>query len=159
VGELATPCIGDDGVSLSFAASQQDIGLKVADSAEANSTSLTDVCSAVDASGVVLVYASGVRLAESPNGSADPKTAWQALVDQYPDAGYELTTFDGQPALQIPAGGPLDSPGAVMWVEEGVKYLITGNGKMPVADLWDVAASLVPYAAATPDPSGTPAAS
>jgi hypothetical protein len=118
VGELATPCIGDDGVSLSFAASQQDTGLKVADSAEANSTSLTDVCSAVDASGVVLVYASGVRLAESPNGSADPKTAWQALVDQYPDAGYELTTFDGQPALQIPAGGPLDSPGAVMWVEE-----------------------------------------
>jgi hypothetical protein len=64
VGELATPCIGKDGVSLPVAVREQDITVGVADSAEADSSSLTDVCSAVDASGVVLVYASGVRIAE-----------------------------------------------------------------------------------------------
>ena len=71
VGELATPCIDDDRVSLSFAASQQDVGLKVADSAKANSTSLTDVCWAVDVSGVVLVYASEYA---SPKVRTDPLT-------------------------------------------------------------------------------------
>jgi hypothetical protein len=150
--ESGPPCIGQDQVTVNQAAADQTFTVMIPTTDLANSSLLSDVCAA-EGGGVAMIFSSGLELRESPNDLRDPVETWNAIVDAYPEAGYELTTIHGQAAIQVAPGGEQPSLGGVVWVEDGVKYEIKGNGRIALADLLALPDSLQPYMTPAPSPS------
>jgi len=152
--ESGPPCIGQDQVTVNQAAADQTFTVMIPTTDLANSSLLSDVCAA-EGGGVAMIYSSGIEFRQSSNDLRDPVETWNAIVDAYPGAGYELTTIHGLPAIQVAPGGNQPSLGGVSWVEDGVKYEIGGNGKIALADLLAVTDSLEPYVTATSSPAAS----
>jgi hypothetical protein len=152
--DVTAPCLGQDHVDLLHAVDAQRFTVLLPSS---NLTgAVTDVCQA-EGGGIAIVYASGIELCESQNDLADPEAAWKGIVARYPDAGYEIATVRGLPAL---AAAPSDRlVGGLEWVESGIKFKITGNSKATLKQLNAIADSLVATSSPTPTSSPSPSSS
>lgn len=131
------PCIGEDDVELGAAVDAQSFVVLLPSAGSIGE--VKDVCQA-GGGGIAIIYASGIELREVENDLADPPAAWKGIAARYPDVGYELVTVRGFPAL---AAAPSEtSTGGLEWVEDGVKFSITGNSKATVDELQTIASSL-----------------
>jgi hypothetical protein len=90
--------------------------------------------------GVALVYDSGAAILESVNDLKDPAAEWKGLADSYDE--FSVGDVEGVPASL--ADPSVDNAiGGVDLVLGDVRYTVSGNGKIPLDDLIDVARSLV----------------
>lgn len=93
---------------------------------------------------VLELYDSGLKIALQPNELADPSTTFERWATEYETVS--TGTVLGQPAA---FGDPAKDPsgttkGAVTFVYQGEMVQVVGAGKIPLADLVDIANSLAP---------------
>lgn len=137
--EFPTPCGGTE-VSLATAAESVTFSLIQPESSLASPDRLSSVWAcATTVGGIGLVYNSGVSVLESPNDLKDPVATWQRMADRYPE--FSVTEIRGIPvSLADPNKGAI---GGTDFVVGEVRYTVSGDGKIPLEDLVDVADSLV----------------
>jgi hypothetical protein len=137
--EAGTPCGGTE-VTLADARAAAAFELIQPQAPLASTRNLESVwrCSTV-AGGVLLLYDSGVGLLGSVNDLKDPPLEWQGLADSYKE--FSIGEIDGIPASF--ADPSVDGAiGGVDFVVGDVRYMVSGNGSIPLWELVDVARSL-----------------
>jgi hypothetical protein len=120
------------------------------DAAIANDAALKAVwkCNTTQAA---LEYDSGVVVYESVNTLGDPEAVWKRMADEYPE--FSVGVVNGVPAsLADPTIG-IGTIGGVDMVVNGVRVTVSGNGKIALSDLVDVAESISFASSSTPSPS------
>jgi hypothetical protein len=125
--------------SLDAVASTVPFPLAFPDAAVANDTTLKAVwkCNPTQAA---LEYDSGVVVYESVNTLRDPEAVWKRMAEEYPE--FSVGVVNGVPAsLADPTIG-IETIGGVDMVVNGIRVTVSGNGRIPLSDLIDVAKSI-----------------
>ncbi|HET7870527.1 MAG TPA: hypothetical protein VFM85_09460 [Actinomycetota bacterium] len=87
-----------------------------------------------------LEYDSGVVVYESVNTLRDPESVWKRMAEEYWE--FSVGVVNGVPAgLADPAIG-IGTIGGVDMVVNGIRVTVSGNGRIPLSDLIDVAKSI-----------------
>jgi hypothetical protein len=83
---------------------------------------------------------SGVVVHESVNTLRDPEAVWMRMAEEYPE--FSVGVVNGVPAsLADPTIG-IGTIGGVDMVVNGIRVIVSGNGRIPISDLIDVAKSI-----------------
>lgn len=125
--------------SLDALASAMPFQLVFPDAAIANDARLKAVwkCNATQAA---LEYDSGVVVYESVNTLRDPEAVWKRMAQEYPE--FSVGVVNGVPAsLADPTIG-IETIGGVDMIVNGIRVTVSGNGRIPLSDLIDVAKSI-----------------
>jgi hypothetical protein len=89
---------------------------------------------------VMITYRSGVAVSEARNTLDDPEAEWKGLAKEYPE--FSMGSTHGVSAsLADPEEGAI---GGVQFVLDGGRYMVIGNGEIPLDELIRVADSLAP---------------
>jgi len=138
--ELATPCGGTE-MSLAAAGEAVTFDLIQPQAPLANSDRLVSVWACTTtAEGIGFVYDSGVAVLESPSDLKDPEATWRRMADLYPE--FSVREIHGVP-VSIADPAVDGAIGGADFVVGGVRYTVSGNGKIPLEDLVVVGDSLV----------------
>ncbi len=87
-------------------------------------------------------YRSGVIVYLSPNTFEDPDSVWKQMAEDYDE--FSVGSVDGIPASLVdPAKAP-GAEGGVDFVRGNTRITVSGNGKISLADLLQVAGSVSP---------------
>lgn len=94
-------------------------------------------CNATQAA---LQYRSGVVVYESANTLKDPEQVWKRMAAEYPE--FSVGSVNGVPASFADPTVGIGTTGGVDFVVNGVRVTVSGNGKILLPDLVDVADSI-----------------
>jgi hypothetical protein len=138
-GDLAPGTVCPKAITIAQAGAVLSVPLLVPDDQLARGTAVDHVWQCPSGE-VVLEYGSGVDIAESTSTLADPAKEWQRLAEEYPE--FSVGQVLGVPAsLADPSLGAI---GGVDLVLDGGRYVISGNGKIPLSDLIRLTDSMSP---------------
>jgi hypothetical protein len=129
-------------VSFENAVTKADYVVMLPDSNLASDDSLAQAWSCDDLGGIALEYKSGVIVYERLNDLKDPEATYRALADAYPE--YSVGESHGHVASLADPMKFEGASGGVDFVIDGARYVVAGDGKIPLDQLIIVADSLQP---------------
>lgn len=93
---------------------------------------------------VAIAFESGVIAYERSNDLANHERIFQRMAEEYPE--FSVGRIRGDPAqFSDPTKAENETAeGGVDWIEDGMRYTVSGDGKIALSELKEVAASLQP---------------
>ena len=118
--------------------------LMLPDHSKANEGSIASVWDC-PGNGVAILFDSGIATFQSRNSLEDPQGVFERMAEEYPE--FSVGSIRGVPAqFSDPTKSENGTAaGGVDWVENGMRYTVSGDGSMPLEELREVAVSFRRY--------------